>query len=559
MVYVVYHAGEARPIYMLCYLMTSMFSVFRLPAREQVVLATLILAAHTAATLLLSQRAPSQFDARIEILALVILGAVLYWFAATGGYIFALRARLRRALTQAQAANLAKSEFLANMSHEIRTPMNGVLGMQAHQQGLELIASVAPTVPDRLIGDPMRMRQIVFNLLGNAIKFTKAGEIELRIDCTPMSTHRIELTMTFRDTGIGIPATKLKSIFTAFSQADTSTTRRYGGTGLGLAICEQLVTLQGGTIQVESVEGNGSTFRVGLPLAVSEAGATPDQAGPIEPALASTSMLVLVPNRSLRAALCELLNHRGAAVCGASGIDEAATWLATTKASRGVSPMALVDCATHELDVDEALAHLIAKIAPETIVAIVAPADHRRDEQLQTQCIRKIVAKPAFESQLLAVIRSVPTAQDVEPPIARFEAAGATAASLDVLVVEDNRINQLVIKDVLRQLGHRVRVAENGIAALEMVQSHHFDFVLMDIQMPIMDGIEATKGIRRLASAQLSDLPIFALTAHTSQEDRDTCAAAGMNGFLSKPLDAAALSAAIEQVSSRTSERLRAS
>ncbi|MFN0302130.1 MAG: ATP-binding protein [Burkholderiales bacterium] len=512
MVYVVYHAGDARPIYMLCYMMTATFGVFRLPTRQQLLLATFILFTHGLAIAIRNALHPGELDLRIETLTVIVMGAVLYWFALTGGYIFALRDRLRRALIQAQTANRAKSEFLANMSHEIRTPMNGVLGMtelalnttltarqreylmtakssaqallgvlndildfskmesakldierlpfslreligeiaaafsgQAHKKGLALITSVAPEVPDRLIGDPLRMRHIVFNLLGNAIKFTASGEVELRIHCTVMSPGRIELSMAIRDTGIGIPPAKLESVFAAFSQADTSVTRKYGGTGLGLAICQRLATLLGGTIRVESVEGRGTTFRVDLPLDVSEITPAADQtsnAGPPDGAGAS--------------------NH-------------------------------------------------------------VPSPDSSSQSAHEEEIVSQRIANPSDASRVIS-----------------------SKAGLAVLIAEDNPINQLVVRHMLERLGHRVSIARNGIEALDMTRNDQFDFVLMDIQMPEMDGLEATRQIRRLQSNHHSSAPIFALTAHSSTEDREACLAAGMNGFLSKPVQPAELAMAIE-------------
>jgi protein-histidine pros-kinase len=402
-------------------------------------------------------------------------------------------------------------------------------------------------VPDRVIGDPMRLRQIVFNLLGNAIKFTEHGEVELRIEAQAREAGHLELRLTVRDTGIGISPVQQETIFAPFAQADSSVTRKYGGTGLGLSICQRLASLLGGTIEVHSREGLGSTFRVAFPIEI-DTGALSAPAVDTASPLTGTAILVLTPNDSLRRALCELLTDQGSTATGAAQIDGALPWLAATSDAHGRRHVAIIDCAARSVEADVAFSRLRSKFPVSAIVALVAAGDHDREERLRAQGVRWIVPKPAFEHALLPVVRSALAEPDARASAAEAVRRSAPDAALNVLIVEDNPINQLVAKRMLQQLGHRVSVAGNGVEALESVQRQRFDLVLMDIQMPELDGIEATRRIRGLAPNAHAQTPIFALTAHATRDDREECLAAGMDGFLSKPVRLADLVEAIERV-----------
>jgi PAS domain S-box-containing protein len=413
-----------------------------------------------------------------------------------------------------------------------------VLAPGAHQKGIELACHIHPDVPDALVGDPLRLRQIVVNLVGNAIKFTEHGEVVLRVQAEPRRNGDVQLRFSVADTGIGIPPEKQAIIFEAFSQADSSTTRRYGGTGLGLAISTQLVELMGGEISVESEPGRGSTFHFTAQFEV-------QQPGREKPpgrwrTLTDLPVLIVDDNATNRRILEEVLtNWHMRAVAVESG---AAALGILEKSLRLNQLFAIVLLDGHMPGMDGfAVAERISKDSRYADIKLVmlTSADQAEDvARCRGLGISGYLTKPIKQSELFDVIVSAIGQPEGERPRApqRRKRSQRRQRSLQVLVAEDNQVNQLVATRIFEKLGHQVTVVNNGREALAAVQDGKFDLIAMDVQMPEMDGLDATRAIRTWEKEAGTHIPIIAMTAHAMKGDRERCLTAGMDGYTSKPI-----------------------
>ena len=420
------------------------------------------------------------------------------------------------------------------------------LGLRAHGKELELLHSITPDVPIGLVGDPGRLRQVIVNLVGNAIKFTEQGEVELSVKLAARRDGEVELHYTVSDTGVGIPAAKLESIFEPFEQADPTTTRRFGGTGLGLTICRRLVELMGGRIWAESEVGRGTTFHFTARFGVSE------QPLP-EPAslecLRGTPVLVVDDNAANRRILCEMLRSWHMAPTGAGGGAEALAALRDVSRSGRRFRLVLTDVHMPEMD-GFALAERILgeKGPPETVIMMLSSGDQPGD---MTRCDRLGVAayliKPIKPSELLDAITLALGIASGEEPAAVASAQAFALPPLRVLLAEDTAVNQKLARVLLEKAGHQVEVAGHGREALDKLKGKEFDLVLMDVQMPEMDGLEATKTIRARERLSGGHMPVVALTAHAMRGDRQRCLDAGMDEYVAKPLRREALFAAMSR------------
>jgi PAS domain S-box-containing protein len=455
---------------------------------------------------------------------------------------------------EARKLNLEKVDF------ELRESLGNILhtlALRASQKGLELSFSVAPDVPDTVVGDPGRLRQVIANLVSNAVKFTGKGEVVLSVTSEPVADAEARLHFVVADTGVGISPEKQQEIFEPFAQADCSTTRSYGGTGLGLTISARLVEMMGGRIWVESTVGRGSSFHFTAMFGVTKG--VPVLKVPVPPGfLRDLTVLVVDDNASNRRILEEMLRQWGMRPTSAAS-GEAGLRL-VTEARQEETPfrLLLLDVCMPGMDGFE----LVERIreshqdAGATVMMLTSLGQRGDAARCRELGIAAYLTKPIGQSSLLdgiltALGKALP--EGAGNPLVTVHSLREEPRPLRILLAEDNRVNQRVASRMLEKRGHAVTIAGNGreaLAALDGEGGHPFDLVLMDLQMPEMGGFEATAAIREQELTSGRHLPIIALTAHALEGDRESCLRAGMDGYLSKPLKAEDLLAAVDTVTS---------
>ncbi|NNL75581.1 MAG: response regulator [Desulfobacterales bacterium] len=426
-----------------------------------------------------------------------------------------------------------------------------IMGMKAHEKGIELAYRIAPGVPDRLLGDPVRARQVLTNLVDNAIKFTEKGEVVVFVAAPSVTEYDLLLHISVVDTGIGISKGHQRSIFRAYNQGDPGTLRQYGGTGLGLAVSAQLVRLMDGTIRLKSQSGHGSRFRFTARFIRQQDGKTPQKGGP-HPALAGLKILVVDDNATSCKILKEMLGSLQMKPVFALGAQKAKDILLRSQTAKAPFNLILLDSDMPETD-GFALASWIVhqKITDAAIIEMLTFPHLKRKLELEALGIAGYMVKPLGSLELESVILNALKIKLSEPEIAakgQRLAIRVPIRSLKILVAEDTPFNQKFIMRLLERWNHQAVLVENGRQALKAFKKGTFDIVLLDVQMPQMDGLEAARAIRETEQKAKGHIPIIAMTAHAIKGDQERCIEAGMDEYISKPIDSDKLFEALEKL-----------
>jgi signal transduction histidine kinase/CheY-like chemotaxis protein len=429
------------------------------------------------------------------------------------------------------------------------------LALRAHQKGLELVYRVSPDVPEFVMGDALRLRQVVVNLVGNAIKFTERGEVAVSLEIEDSAGDDLTIRLTVQDTGIGIPAAKLGQVFNAFEQADGSTTRKYGGTGLGLAITTRLAELMGGRTWVESEQGAGSTFYFTARVRRAEAIPIVNVA---DVSLEGLRVLVIDDNATNRFVLREIVTHWGMRVAEASNGQAGLDLLHEAIEESDPFRVVLLDVNMPEMDGFAVAERIrINDTIRDAVILMLTSGERSRDaERCRALGLSAYLMKPVTQRELYRSIAAVvgangrAGASDVEmtDAPARLSPLAKAERPLHILVAEDNAVNQKVASALLGKMNHTVVVVGDGRAAVDAFERETFDAILMDVQMPEMSGLEATAAIRAIEASRGGHVPIIAMTARAVKQDREECLASGMDDYLTKPVRAEKLRQGLQRL-----------
>ncbi len=420
---------------------------------------------------------------------------------------------------------------------ELISTVAKLMAVRAHEKGLELVTEVDSRLRPTIVSDSTRLQQVLLNLVGNAVKFTEQGEVVIRVKLEEETKDEVRLHLTVSDTGVGIPKDKIDSIFAAFAQADVSTTRKYGGTGLGLSITVKLVEMMGGKIWAESEPGKGSTFHFTLKAGISEETPVEVSAEPLK----GLRLLVVDDNATNLRVMMDLLRGWQARPVAAKSGPEALEAMRLAVRQNEPFDLVLLDMHMPEMDGLELAheIHLDEKLSASVVMMLNSSNLKGDAERGRAEGIVATMTKPVSENELLRAMathlrgRTGKTGQlGPAPVVVRTDQPG-----LHVLLAEDNKVNQTLAIITLEQMGHSVKVASNGRQAIELYGDEPFDLILMDLQMPDMDGFQAVAAIRESEQGVSQRIPIIALTAHALKGDRERCLASGMTGYVSKPLD----------------------